>query len=78
MRSSFYIDPDGMIHAITCYPHNVGRSVDEMLRLLAGLREVSGGDVLTGEGWRPGEARMLPPSAEAAGADWFCRRENAA
>ena len=33
MRTTFFIDPQGVIRATTAYPHNVGRSVDEMLRL---------------------------------------------
>ena len=36
MRTSYFIDPAGVIRATTCYPHNVGRSVDEMIRMLAG------------------------------------------
>ena len=39
MRSTFYIDPAGVIRATTCYPHDVGRSVDEMLRLLAAITD---------------------------------------
>ncbi|MFM5908811.1 MAG: peroxiredoxin, partial [Novosphingobium sp.] len=54
MRSTFYIDPDGVIRAITCYPHNVGRSVDEMLRLLTALKAVADGQRLAPEGWREG------------------------
>lgn len=78
MRSTFYIDPDGVIRAITCYPHNVGRSVDEMLRLLQGLREVHGTALLTPEGWRPGDPRMLMPDSTSERPDWFCRREDRA
>jgi peroxiredoxin (alkyl hydroperoxide reductase subunit C) len=76
MRSTFYIDPEGVIRAITCYPHNVGRSVDEMLRLLHGLRAVAGGSVLTPEGWQPGQPRMLPPDSTSTRPDWFCRYED--
>ena len=78
MRSTFYIDPEGVIRAITCYPHNVGRSVDEMLRLLQGLREVAANDVLTPEGWRPGQPRMLLPDSTSDRADWFCSFEKQA
>jgi peroxiredoxin (alkyl hydroperoxide reductase subunit C) len=74
MRSTYYIDPDGVIRAITCYPHNVGRSVDEMLRLLKALRRVSSDKVLTPEGWREGERVLHQPLARPDGADdWFCR-----
>ena len=78
MRSTFYIDPEGLIRAMTCYPHNVGRSVDEMLRLLQSLREVATNDVLTPEGWQPGQPRMLLPDGTSDRADWFCRYEKQA
>ncbi len=78
MRSTFYVDPEGVIRAMTCYPHNVGRSVDEMLRLLRSLREVTGAAVLTPEGWQPGEPRMLLPDSGSARADWFCLYEDRA
>ena len=50
IRSTYFIDPDGVIRAITTYPHNVGRSVDEMLRMVAALQCAAGDTVLTPEG----------------------------
>jgi len=77
MRSAFYIDPKGIIRAITSYPHNVGRSADEMLRLVSALKAVEDGKSFAPEGWQPGQALLAPPpndSAEATtAADWFCR-----
>ncbi|MEA3389806.1 peroxiredoxin [Sphingobium sp. CCH11-B1] len=73
VRATYFIDPDGVIRAITHYPMNVGRSVDEMLRMLAALQAAQAGDRLAPEGWRAGEPLLLPPSEEADGADWFCR-----
>lgn len=80
MRSTFYIDPEGVIRATCCYPHNVGRSTDEMLRLLLALQRVSDSSktlpVLTPEGWRPGSPVLRPPTdTPEAGNDWFCRFE---
>lgn len=76
MRTTYFIDPEGTIRATTCYPHDVGRSVDEMLRMLAALQTVSEGKVLTPEGWHPGDnALAIPPqSAEnmTPEKDWFC------
>jgi hypothetical protein len=37
-RATFVIDPQGMIRAITRYAMNVGRCVDELVRLLAALQ----------------------------------------
>lgn len=76
MRSTFFIDPRGIIRATTAYPHNVGRSVDEMLRLLAALQRVDGAAALTPEGWTPGQPVLLPVAeAPDASPDWFCRHE---
>lgn len=77
IRSTYFIDPEGIIRAITTYPHNVGRSVQEMLRMVAALQRASGDTVLTPEGWQPGEAVLLPPAAGASdedAPDWFCKR----
>jgi peroxiredoxin 2/4 len=82
IRSTYFIDPEGVIRAITTYPHNVGRSVDEMLRMVAALQRADGDDVLTPEGWQPGDDVLLPPALQLenisgnAGidADWFCKR----
>lgn len=80
MRSTYFIDPAGYIRAMTCYPATVGRSVEEMLRVLAALQAVDGDDVVTPEGWQPGDAVLVPPDQDQAvllaGADdprWFCR-----
>lgn len=80
MRSTYFIDPAGYIRAMTCYPATVGRSVDEMLRVLAALQAVDAEDVVTPEGWQPGEPVLLPPDQDQAvlleAADdptWFCR-----
>jgi peroxiredoxin 2/4 len=77
IRSTYFIDPKGVIRAITTYPHNVGRSVDEMLRMVAALQRAAGDKVLTPEGWQPGDDVLLPPltaSGQNGDADWFCKR----
>ena len=38
VRTTFFIDPTGVIRAMTCYPANVGRSTPEMLRMLDALQ----------------------------------------
>lgn len=81
IRSSYFIDPDGIVRAITSYPHNVGRSADEMLRMAAALKTATAGSVLLPEGWQPGEPVLAAPASEAADAsdkpDWFCQTESA-
>jgi peroxiredoxin (alkyl hydroperoxide reductase subunit C) len=77
MRSTFFIDPQGIVRATTAYPHNVGRSVEEMLRLLRALRRVDSGTSLTPEGWTPGQPTLLPAAESPdASPDWFCRIED--
>lgn len=74
MRSTFFIDPEGTIRAITCYPHNVGRSVDEMLRLLKALKAVADPQILAPEGWREGQPLLRAPAdIPEDREDWFCR-----
>ncbi|MFM9154181.1 MAG: hypothetical protein ACKOPC_11390 [Methylocystis sp.] len=78
MRASYFIDPNGVIRAITWYPLSIGRSVSEMMRMMAALQRTAAGDVFTPEGWRPGDDLLVPPdqtlsTALEAGApnDWF-------
>ncbi|MBA4758713.1 peroxiredoxin [Sphingosinicella sp.] len=80
MRSTFFIDPDGIIRAIITYPATIGRSVDEMLRVVAALQRVDSDHIVTPEGWQPGADVLLPPDQDQAAlmarADdplWFCR-----
>lgn len=78
IRSTYFIDPAGIIRAITIYPHNVGRSVEEMLRMLHALQTVDDDALMTPEGWKPGERLLLPADITDAGdADWFCKRAGA-
>jgi peroxiredoxin (alkyl hydroperoxide reductase subunit C) len=74
VRATYFIDPEGVIRAITHYPMSVGRSVEEMLRMVAALQAAHGGERLTPEGWQPGQPLLMPPSENANAADWFCRR----
>ena len=78
MRASYFIDPEGLIRAITWYPLSVGRSVDEIIRILTALRKTASGKVFTPEGWRPGKDVLAPPEQTlstaflpSAGHDWF-------
>lgn len=79
VRATYFIDPDGIVRAMTWYPMNVGRSVEEMVRTLAALQRTAGQDVLTPEGWKPGDDILLPPSLlqddamALSGPDWFYR-----
>lgn len=80
VRTTFFIDPRGMIRAMTCYPANLGRSVAEMLRILDGLQAIDEHGALAPANWQPGEPLLESPrldldavfDAEEATA-WFLR-----
>ncbi|QSB29273.1 peroxiredoxin [Flavobacterium sp. CLA17] len=53
-RATYIIDPDGIIQWLSIYPMNVGRNVDEVLRILHALQT----EELTACGWRAGEETL--------------------
>lgn len=62
LRGTFIIDPDGLIRAYSVQDLTVGRSVDEILRLLTALKTGE----LTPVGWRRGEP-FIPPIPKNTG-----------
>jgi lipoyl-dependent peroxiredoxin subunit C len=54
MRATFIVDPTGIIRHVSVNDLNVGRSVDEILRLLDGFQT----DELCPCNWRPGEKTL--------------------
>ena len=69
MRSVFFIDPAGVIRAMIHYPMNIGRSIEELLRVLAAFQEVDARQTSTPEGWRPGAPALLSPPDDQTNAD---------
>lgn len=65
VRAVFVIDPLGIIRTILCYPMTTGRSVEELLRLVAALRVTDAHQVSTPEGWQPGGDVIMPPPQTA-------------
>jgi peroxiredoxin (alkyl hydroperoxide reductase subunit C) len=61
VRTTFVIDPDGIIRALLVYPMTTGRCVDEILRLVQALQVSANHRVATPEGWRPGSPVVAPP-----------------
>lgn len=67
-RVTYVIDPQGIVRAMNWYPMEVGRSVEELLRLVTALQTADRERAATPEGWQPG-GRLLEPvplDAEAA------------
>lgn len=80
VRTTFFIDPQGTIRAMSCYPANVGRSTPEMIRTLDALQAVDDGADLAPANWQPGESLLRQPSASLDDvfaaeeqSDWFLR-----
>ena len=69
VRSVFFIDPEGYVRAMIHYPMNVGRSIEEIIRVLTALQESDACHIATPEGWLPGDDAVLPPPLDQAEAD---------
>jgi len=61
VRAVFFIDPKGKIRLIMYYPLNVGRNMDEILRVLKGLQISDKHGVALPLDWKPGEKVIVPP-----------------
>lgn len=61
VRSTFFIDPEGMLRAMVYYPMSNGRSIDEFVRLLTALQVSDENGVATPESWQPGDKVIVPP-----------------
>lgn len=69
VRAVFAIDPKAMIRAITYYPVQVGRNVDELLRLFEALQSSDLNQVSCPVNWRPGEPVVVAAPATQAEAE---------
>ena len=81
VRTTFVIDPEGVIRATVTYPMTVGRNVEEILRLVTALQVTDEAEVLTPEAWRPGDPVLFAPPlttqedvpAGGEAVDWYFR-----
>jgi len=60
VRCVFFIDPKQIIRAVIYYPMQVGRSMDEILRVVDALQLVDGKAVSTPVDWQPGDPVVVP------------------
>jgi peroxiredoxin (alkyl hydroperoxide reductase subunit C) len=63
VRAVFVIDPKRKIRAILYYPMQLGRSVDELLRIFDGLQMADANGVATPCDWMPGQPVIVPAPA---------------
>ena len=76
MRATYFIDPEGVIRAITHYPLTIGRSVEEILRMVTALQATHSGTKLAPADWRQKQPLLLPADEKAQrDVNWFCRSE---
>jgi peroxiredoxin (alkyl hydroperoxide reductase subunit C) len=61
VRAVFFIDPEGKIRLIMYYPLNVGRNMDEILRVLKALQTSDKHGVALPLDWKPGDKVIVPP-----------------
>jgi peroxiredoxin (alkyl hydroperoxide reductase subunit C) len=61
VRALFFIDPKRVIRAIIYYPLNVGRNVEEVVRVLDALQTADANGVACPVNWKPGEQVIVPP-----------------
>lgn len=61
VRADFFIDLDKKIRLIMCYPPNVGRNMDEIIRAPTALQTSDKYKVAMPLGWKPEDKVILPP-----------------
>jgi peroxiredoxin (alkyl hydroperoxide reductase subunit C) len=59
VRGVFIIDPNNIIQAIYFYPKEVGRSTDELVRMITALQKTETDKVMTPANWKAGEDVMV-------------------
>jgi len=82
VRATFIIDPTGIIRAISWYPMTVGRSVEELLRLVRALQASDREGASAPEGWAPGRPLLQPAAVDLDtalkdGELWYYRERRA-
>lgn len=68
VRCVFFIDPKRTLRAMIYYPLNVGRSFDEILRVVDALLTVDANGVACPANWQPGQPVIVPAPTTAAAA----------
>jgi peroxiredoxin 2/4 len=61
VRAVFFIDPTGKVRLIMYYPLNVGRNMNEIIRVLKALQMSDEHKVAMPLDWQPGDKVIVPP-----------------
>ena len=90
VRAVFIVDPKGIVRAILYYPQELGRNMDEILRMVKGLRVSDKNKVAIPANWPNNELIkenvIIPPATDQATAKsrrkkkncydwWFCHKK---
>lgn len=76
VRCVYFIDPKQTVRAMIYYPMQVGRSFDEILRVVDALQTVDREQVATPANWRPGQDVIVPAPVTAQAADERAHAKN--
>lgn len=60
VRGVFIIDPENTVRSINFYPMQVGRNMDEIVRIIEALQTTDRASVLTPANWNEGDDVMVP------------------
>jgi peroxiredoxin (alkyl hydroperoxide reductase subunit C) len=60
VRGVFIIDPNNIVQAMYFYPMSVGRSTDELLRMVTALETTAASKVMTPVNWKAGNDVLVP------------------
>jgi peroxiredoxin 2/4 len=61
VRAVFFIDPKGKVRLVMYYPLNVGRNMNEIIRVLKALQLSDQHGVAMPLDWQPGDKVIVPP-----------------
>jgi len=90
VRAVFIVDPNGVVRAILYYPQELGRNIDEILRMVKGLQVADKYEAAIPANWPNnelvGERVIVPPAGTIKEAKerlqkytcydwWFCHKE---
>jgi peroxiredoxin (alkyl hydroperoxide reductase subunit C) len=89
VRAVFIIDPEGIIRSILYYPQELGRNMDEILRMMEGFNQIEEKNVAIPANWPHneliGKGLIIPPASDVETASkrienykcfdwWLCYR----
>ncbi len=69
VRAVFAIDPKNIVRAIIYYPPQLGRNVDELVRIFEAIQTTDRSSVSLGANWQPGDPVIVPSPATVADAE---------